>query len=450
MRQARFIQKIRRLSCIDSVTGLPNLRGMRRWGKAVLSPGSHAYVSMDIHDFKNFNVCYGYAAGNELLQHISQTLQQALDKDETVCRGGGDEFILLLRWPGSMPSLKVRLRRMAQQVQARNNPAEQHRFNLILRVGIYHMDTKRVSLRMAGYRAATARNLCKNARHSSFGVYDAALHARLSQERQFEREMVTAQARGEFFMRVQPKCDLHTGRVVGGEALVRWRHPLQGEIPPANFVALFEQNGFIVHLDMYILETVCGTLRGWLDKGWEPMPLSVNMSRLHFMDEDFVNNVIAVISHHRLDPQLIELEITESVYLKSTTRLVDIMDQLSAFGVRFSMDDFGAGYSSLNMLKEIPVDILKLDREFLDSGDSARSHSIISHVVNMAHALNVQVVCEGIETAGQAEVLRRMRCDMGQGYYFAPPLELPEFEAMAFPSAGTQPLHAPTTRLYSS
>lgn len=440
IRRARTRMKhmVREAAFTDDVTGLGNLARFSQMGRAVPRDGSWVCGSMDINNFKIFNAYYGHAAGNSLLRQLGITLNGSLLPGEMVCRGSGDEFLLLLRWPGSMDALKHRLRKLETTLLQRESTLKGQRVRLGLSFGLYRMNDTAVTLGVAADRAATARKLSKGSYPPVYGEYDAAMHRNISEQRQIEQEMEEACERGEFFVRLQPKCNLETGDVVGAEALIRWQHPGRGEVSPGAYVHLFEKNGFILKLDMAVLDCVCRLQRRWADEGLSPLPISVNMSRLHALDADFATRIKDVIRSHGVDPRYIELELTETAFLENTARLLHIMDELSEFGVRFSMDDFGTGYSSLNMLREIPVDVLKLDRAFLMSVSDSRGRNIIMHVVQMAKDLDMDVVCEGVENSLQIDFLKVMQCDVGQGFYFSPPLLLEEFESFTF----HRPVHA--------
>lgn len=436
----RSARRLRAVALTDELTGIGNYKAFVLRGKPLQRKGNCLLVSMDINNFKNFNAYYGHQAGNVILIHTAQLLRLLVQDNEIACRTGGDEFSMLLQWPGSLEAVFARLEPLEDQLAALATSKGQQRLKLSYSFGVYRLPNTGVSLQAALDCGGEARKSVKEAYKTTIGVYDAAMDKRISDERLFEEEMLGAHERGEFVVRLQPKCDLNTGEIVGAEALVRWEHPQRGEILPGAFVSLFERNGFIARLDMFVLDTTCRMLRRWADECRPLMPISVNMSRLHVLDANFVSSVKRVIEQHGILPQLIELEVTESAFLENTDLLLHIMNELCDYGITLSMDDFGTGYSSLNMLKNLPVHVLKLDKEFLSShaDSSSRGRDIVRHVVSMAQALNMEVVCEGVETAGQVEFLRSIDCRIGQGYFFAKPMAIVAFEHMAF----TQPQRA--------
>lgn len=436
--KVRSARKLRQVALTDELTGMGNYKAFVLHGKSLQRRGNRMLVSMDINNFKNFNAYYGHQAGNVVLEHTAHLLRQLVREGELACRTGGDEFAMLLEWPGSLEAAYARLEPLENQLAALANPEGQQRLKLTYSFGVYRLPSVGISLQAALDCAGEARKSAKEVYKTTMGVYDAAMDKRITEERLFEEEMMGAHARGEFVVRLQPKCDLGTGDIVGAEALVRWEHPQRGEIMPAAFVSLFERNGFIARLDMFVLDSVCATLRRWTDECRPLLPVSVNMSRLHVLDANFVGSVKKVICHHGIPPQLLELEVTESAFLENTDLLLQIMNELQEFGVTLSMDDFGTGYSSLNMLKSIPVSVLKLDKAFLSSlsDASARGRDIVRHVVSMAQSLKMDVVCEGVETASQVDFLRSIGCHVGQGFFFARPMSIMAFEHMAFGESG--------------
>ena len=428
----RATRVLHRMALTDELTGIGNHKAFVQLGRRLRKRGDYVLVSMDINNFKNFNAYYGHQSGNVVLQQMAQLLLSFVNEEELACRSGGDTFLMLLRWGGSMEAMRERLQALQNRMTELDTTLSQQRLKLTLSFGLYRLPPPGTPLEVGADCASMARKAGKESYKTTFGVYDEEMDRKVTEERIFEQEMLGAQARGEFSVRLQPKCDLHTGEVVGAEALVRWDHPTRGVIMPGAFVNLFERNGFIAKLDMFVLDFVCRLLRRWTEEGRKPVPISVNMSRLHVLDYTFVDSVKSVIALHSVRPELIELEVTESAFLENTDVLLEIMRELSNFGVHLSMDDFGTGYSSLNMLKSIPVSVLKLDKAFLASTDIVRSRDIIRHVVNMAKDLHMEVVCEGIETLEQVEFLRTTSCRVGQGFYFARPMSSAAFEEMLF------------------
>ena len=231
---------------------------------------------------------------------------------------------------------------------------------------------------------------------------------------------------------LQPKYRLPEERIGGAEALVRWKSVTEGMIYPDEFIPLFEKNGFIIQLDLFVFETVCRTLRRWIDQGMAQVRISVNCSRLHFRDNNFLFEYIRIADKYNMDRSLIEIEVTESMVLENSSRLIHIIRNIKAAGFECSMDDFGSGYSSLNLIQTIPVDVLKLDKIFFhgEGVDLSRTEAVVTNIISMAKALSMETVAEGVEEREQVDMLKRAGCDYIQGYVFARPMDIPAFEKL--------------------
>lgn len=248
-------------------------------------------------------------------------------------------------------------------------------------------------------------------------------------ESRIENEMFTALNEKQFQVFLQPKCDITTSRVIGAEALVRWIHPTRGLIRPDLFIPLFERNGFIIKLDEYIWEETCKLISEWMKKGYPLVPVSVNVSRVHIFDPEFCDKITNLVYKYDIPFHLLELEFTESSFVANSDELYHLMSILKKRGFTLLMDDFGSGYSSLNMLKNSPVDIIKLDREFLnESSTTENGRIIINSTISMILKLKKQIIAEGVETAEQAHFLLNAGCSIAQGYYYSKPIDIPAFE----------------------
>lgn len=253
-------------------------------------------------------------------------------------------------------------------------------------------------------------------------------------EKEIENKMQDALKNHEFEVYLQPKVELKGETIAGAEALVRWNDPEYGLISPAEFIPIFEKNGFIVNLDLYMFEQVCGLLQSWIEKGYEPVPVSVNLSHVHLKNPDFLKEFRAIFQKYKLPPKLLEIELTETLVFENLDLLVKVIDQFHEIGFDCSLDDFGSGYSSLNILKDVPVDTLKLDRGFFGSNQQKndRGGYIVESIIELAKKLKMQTVSEGVETKEQVAFLKKANCDMVQGYVFAKPVPIVDFEKAAF------------------
>ena len=388
----------------------------------------YALVSVDINKFRAVNDFLGHDVGNTILKRFAGIIDRSKSPGDIFTRGNADTFYLLLHY-----ATEDYLTSMICNV-IRETEYHITEFRLVLSFGIYYVHDKTMEIRAMFDRADLARRSVKNHNESSFSFFDANMLLRIREEEIIEDNMEQALECGEFKVYLQPKFDLHVSTLItGAEALVRWQ---QGDklVPPGKFIPLFERNGFIKKLDRYIFEEVCKQQKIWLNRGFNIRVISVNMSRANLDDPTFVQNLADICQRYNLSTKYFEIEITESVAFENLEVLIRVFNELKHFGFHISIDDFGTGYSSLNMLKDLHADVLKIDRAFLtDAIDpNDRASAIISHVISLALALKMKTICEGIETFDQAKLLNNLGCDMAQGFYFAKPMPIPEFERRVF------------------
>ncbi|WP_080800525.1 sensor domain-containing protein [Arabiibacter massiliensis] len=398
-------------------------------------PGTYALVALDLKKFKLLNDINGTKAGDRVLRYIHDVLQRHLEEGEWVSRINADEFNLLLRHD-SDEALLARIDDMVQDVNSFNRGVERPYF-LSFTVGVYPIDDPRLPMTIVRDRANVARSSGKeaaSARHFSCVFYSDMDRQNLLREQDIENRMRTALDKGEFVAYLQPKQRLSDGAIAGAEALVRWIDPERGLVPPDEFVPFFERNGFIVEVDLCVFEQVCGLLASWIDEGREPVPISVNMSRVHLREPDFLAPYERIRERYGVPAALLEFELTETLVFGDPEMFMGVIDALHARGYRCSLDDFGSGYSSLNVLKDVDVDTMKLDKAFFSAGDEAsdREWDVVESVVELAKKLELQTVAEGVERPGQAARLRTMACDLLQGYVFSRPVPVDEFEKLLF------------------
>ncbi|MEG1396884.1 MAG: EAL domain-containing protein, partial [Oscillospiraceae bacterium] len=267
-----------------------------------------------------------------------------------------------------------------------------------------------------------------------YRIYDERVRRRLLREKQLEDMMAEALKNHDFEVYFQPKYRTDSETIGGAEALVRWNSATEGMIYPDEFISIFEKNGSITRIDLWVFEQVCKTLRVWLDAGYKPMRISVNCSRVHLKMPDFLEKYRTIAEQYAVPPELLEIELTENVVFEDVVHLTKIIEDIHALGFSCSMDDFGSGYSSLNLIQDIPVDVLKLDKIFFRMGtdDLSRTESVVGSIITMARALSMETVAEGVEERAQVDMLKKLGCDYIQGYYFAKPMPIGDFEKLAF------------------
>lgn len=425
-------KKVMRAVLTDDLTGLPTKEQHKAEAVSILKKKrqgeKYAYVMCDIIDFKLINETYGYAYGNVALKHIAAVWMNSLKKGELLSRTTRDHFCMLLRYVQE-EELRVRVWRMLEEAEEFPVDFKGGRHKASFRCGIYPVGEGE-DINMIRSRADMARKSLENCRQSTIVFYDETDLTKELEKQELEQGIVHAVERKELVVYYQPKYDIISEKISGAEALVRWEHPEKGLITPAVFIPLCEENGFICKLDFYVLEEVCRWMNQQKRAGKALTRVSVNFSRRHLQDSFLVDKLSETVERYEISPGLIEIELTESIEYNELGRMLQVMHKIKKAGFGLSIDDFGSGYSSLNLLREMPVDVLKLDKGFLDdcSGDdSTREKRIIAHIISMARDLEMTVLAEGVETACQKEFLKESHCDMIQGYFYAKPMPEEQF-----------------------
>lgn len=422
---------LEKIAFVDKLTGIANWNKFKIDSEKLLKLNidkEYAIILFDIDKFKIVNELYGYKEGNNILRNIAKILINILEEDELVARVSADNFEILMKY-NSDEEIIERIKNIIQKIRTTDN------YILTFSFGIHKIKDRSLSIDSLSDRANIARRTIKDSHVSYYAFYDDAIRNKILAEKEIENMMVSSLENEEFKMYLQPKYCINTSKIAGAEALVRWKHPKRGLIPPIEFIPLFEQNGFVINIDLFMFKKVCEKLREWLDNGFPVLTISVNMSRLHLHTPNVAETLYKIAQAHNVPTDHIELEITESAVInfEDVKTLIDIMNQFKIYGFKISMDDFGTGYSSLNILTEMPVDVLKLDQAFFGkNGDTPRGKIVIADVVVMAKHLNMITVAEGVETKEQTTFLKDIGCDMAQGYYFAKPMPVDSFEALAF------------------
>lgn len=373
-------------------------------------------------NFRLYNDTYGREAGDRLLKEEAQILRKRVSKDAICCRYTADRFLCLT-------DKESELKGRESFINARNNTRSELAQNLPVKLGVYEITNRSVPVEMMCDRAIWVVDTIKGKFDRYVAVYDDRIRNIVLHEQAITDVMETALSKKQFTVFFQPKHSLNDDKMVGAEALVRWIHPDWGFMSPADFIPLFEKNGFIRRLDEYVWESVCEKLREWKDKGYPLVPVSVNVSRADINQPRLVELFCRLIEKYEIDPSYLHLEITESAYTENPEKIISTVEELRSKGFVIEMDDFGSGYSSLNMLSQMSLDILKLDMKFICYEMSKPvEQSLLNDIINMAHRLHLKVVAEGVETIEQKERLKSMKCDYAQGYYYAKPTAAAEYE----------------------
>ncbi|WP_312642201.1 EAL domain-containing protein [Hydrogenoanaerobacterium sp.] len=397
--------------------------------------GTYALLSLDIYKFKIINDRGGCEAGNKTLKYLHDIVYRHLSEGEMIARISADVFNILI-FSKPQEEIVKRLDAIVTELNAYNEQLE-IRYYLQVQAGIYTIDNPNLEFITIQDRANIARKIAKKTESIQllkYSFYEDMIRVQQNRETEMENCMEQALENGEFCIYLQPKINIQTNTVGGAEALVRWNDPQKGMIPPNEFIPLFERNGFIIKLDLYVFEQVCRLIRKWIDAGVEPIPISINLSRVHLRDPQFLEPYKLVHEKYDIPAKLLEFEITETVLFENMKNLTNVIDRIHEAGFWCSLDDFGSGYSSLNLLNEFPVDIIKLDGAFQKSNTqgNTRGKKIIQSILSLAKELNMQTVSEGVETISQVEFLRSANCDMVQGYVFSKPVPVDEFECFVW------------------
>lgn len=421
----------------DVLTGLPNRRYLRsRLVEAANAMALHhhgaAVVFIDLDHFKDLNDTQGHEAGDQLLTQIALRLSQHVRTSDTVARLSGDEFVVLIEHLNEDGSLAAEeAGQIAEKLRkVINEPLtlQTHRYRCRASIGVALMskdDSPEESLR----KADTAMYEAKRSGRNSICLYDPQTHARVGAQRSLEADLRLALPQGQFRLHLQPQVDAD-GVPFGAEALLRWCHPKRGLIAPSDFIPLAEDSGVIVDIGRWVLETACQTLHRWRDRpGLKDLRLAINVSARQFREPDFMNEVLSAIRHAGIGPDRLELELTESLVMANIGDTLARIQALRRAGLRFSVDDFGTGHSSLSYLTRLPLDQLKIDRSFVHNMTVASSDAVIVQtIIGMARSLGLEVVAEGVETPAQRTFLIDNGCTKFQGFLFGRPVPMDVFE----------------------
>ena len=412
----------------DALTDLPNrillqdrlsqaIDLARRQGKQL------AVMFMDLDQFKHINDSLGHAVGDQLLQSVAHRLVGCVRQSDTISRQGGDEFVLLLPQVEHAEDAAL----SAQKVLVALAPLHHidgHDLHISISIGIslypgdgQDAETLIKSADIAMYHA-------KENGRNNYQFFAQSMNARAVQRQSVEASLRRALERQEFVLYYQPKINLHSGAIVGVEALIRWQHPERGLLLPAQFVPIAEDCGLIVPIGRWVLREACSQTQAWLQAGLPPITVAVNTSAVEFRAPDFLENIRSTLETTGLAPRYLELELTESVLMRDAEATNAMLHALSALGIKLAVDDFGTGYSSLSYLRQFPIDTLKIDQSFVNQiTHNPDDATLVRAVISMGKSLKLCVIAEGVETAEQYAFLLALHCDEGQGYYFGRPME---------------------------
>jgi diguanylate cyclase (GGDEF)-like protein/PAS domain S-box-containing protein len=411
----------------DFLTGLPNLLLLSdRVGQAIASAQRSlrkvGVLLLDMDGFKHINDSLGHPTGDKLLQSVANRMSSFVREPDTVARGSGDQFVVLLQDLGGPEDAAIVAKRLLKSVEEPHT-IDSHTLHVSASIGLSIYPDDGLDAEALIKNADTAMYQAKDYGRHSYRFFLPEMNVRAVERQSIEEDLRCALERKEFTLHYQPKINLATGAITGAEALIRWNHPGRGMVPPLQFIPIAEDCGLIVPIGAWVLREACTQAKAWADAGLPPMTMAVNVSAIQFRSEGFLDRMFATLSEIGIDPRSLEVEITESVLMKHAEVATTILHALRDKGVRVSVDDFGTGYSSLSYLRKFPLDSIKIDQSFVRQiALKPEDAGIVSAIISMGQSLNLRVIAEGVETAGDLAFLIEHHCDEAQGYLFSRPL----------------------------
>ncbi|ORU00976.1 Sensory box/GGDEF family protein [Anaerovibrio sp. JC8] len=422
--QAEKISAMQTIIETDQLTGLYNHHTMLVKTAEMIQENratQYCIVYLDISCFKVINELFNMETGDMILKTAAAYFKTVVGTRGLAARLSADHFALC------MPENALDMELIIQGLDAVMRSLAVYR-SIMFYAGVFTVDNVYLTVNKMLDRAHMAMNTVKGNYNRRFAYYDEQLRTALMEEQMLVRDMEGALDNNNFCIYLQPIYDATTGKIKSAEALIRWNHPQRGMISPSVFIPVFEKNGFVTRLDRFAWESACRFLSRQRDNGLDVVPVSVNVSRVNMYDHNFVDYMTSLLAKYDLEPWMLRIEMTESAYVDNPSQMLKILRRLKNAGFTVLMDDFGSGYSSLNMLKNLTMDILKLDMKFIqDIETSQRAATIMKSIVNMTHDLGMEVIAEGVETEPQVKYLKDIGCKLIQGYYYARPMSTDEF-----------------------
>ena len=430
--QMQIMRKLQYVEEYDSLTGLYRRDHFLKATREMLDKypeRQYVMIRLDIAKFNLVNSFYGMERGDHFLREVSDKIRKFMAKKEHVTYGRmrADVFAICMTYTteSELMTLSLKFRDEIREIIPE--------FDMIPVFGFYLIKDLQMEVNDMYDHAKLATKICKGNYMQNYAFYQDEMSRDIIQEQKIVNMTRPALEQEKFVLYLQPKYDIQKDKFAGAEVLVRWKDTDTGMISPGEFIPIFERNGFIIKLDYYVWEHTCQMIRGWLDKGYDPMPISVNVSRVSVYNPKLVDVICELVEAYDIPPELLQLELTESAYTNNPYMIRETMKQLQKKGFTILMDDFGSGYSSLNVLKDIAVDVLKIDMKFMSDTDiPGRGENILASVVNMAKTLEIPVVAEGVEKESQVLFLKNIGCEYVQGFYYAEPMPSDEYEKLAF------------------
>jgi diguanylate cyclase (GGDEF)-like protein len=385
---------------------------------------------LDLDRFKHINDSLGHVVGDRLLQSVAQRLLSCVRSSDTVGRQGGDEFVVLLWEVRRAEDAAIAAAKILEALR-KPHLINAHELHITASIGIVTYPEDGTDAETLMKKADLAMYHAKQTRHDSYQFFKPEMNARAIERQSLEDTLHHALERQELVLHYQPKFNLASSEIIGAEALIRWRHPQRGLVPPGQFISIAEECGLIVPIGRWVLREACRQARAWQIAGLPPLCVAINVSSVELRAPGFVAGVRATLKETGLEPRYLELELTETVLIEDSRSIADVLTELKDIGVLLALDDFGTGYSNLSQLKRFPIDALKIDQSFVrDLAVDEDDAGIVTAVIGMGKSLNKRVVAEGVETREQLEILQQHGCPQGQGYYFCRPVPAEQFRQL--------------------
>ncbi len=427
----RLEVKNRKRAYRHGITGFASMEKFRLDVAEVLSgeeKEKYYAIAVDIDKFKVINDLYGYDQGDRTIAFLADQLNENLTSRDYLSRTFADNFVIL-KYAGNLNQVTEYITGVFDKVDEIMQSKKTY-YHLILKAGIYHLTEEDNNLSSILDKAGMARASISQNHQSSYQLYREDMREQNIFAKNLENEMKEALKTDQFKVYLQPQVDFETKKIVSAEALVRWKHPDKGMMPPDRFVPIFEKNGFIRKLDYFVWEETIRTIVRWRNEKKIMVPIAINLSQIDLQNEKMVEELQELMERYGLESRWIKVELTESICMEGDEVVLNAMGRLKKLGLQIAVDDFGAGYSSLHLLKKMPIDILKIDKSFLDFDVEVdvKDEIVIRDIVEMGKHLNLQIIMEGVESEEQSVFLKSIGCDIAQGYYFGRPMPVSEFE----------------------
>lgn len=416
---------------VDELTGLPNLEHMKKYVEGKIKNSEMFFVAaFDVKNFKLINDLWGFEAGDDYLRYIASKIKEFSDIFEFASRCENDNFMVIIK----NRSLALAMDVMRSLFDEINYLPDNDSYHVHFACGIVQQDGNFDTVNAMFDCAKLAKSIAKKKnKNTVITVYDEVAKEEMIRRQQLKDNLYEGLKNNEFMVYLQPKYNLEDESLAGAEALIRWNYKHEKLLLPADFVPVFEEDGSIGLIDQFVLRKVSSKVKEWQEKGYKMLPISVNISRVQLTNRNLVRNIAATVEEQHIPFDYIDLELTESAAFENMNYLLGTMDEIKKAGFKLSMDDFGTGYSSLGLLRKMPLDVLKLDKSFVDGyvdENCEKERLMIYDIINMAHHLEIKVIAEGVETRIQKDMLKEAGCEIVQGFYYSKPIPIEKYERL--------------------